>query len=289
MQVLVNGITNGLQFALLGVALALVYRTTRVLHLALGGVAALTPFAASMLCSLRLPFLAAGFIAALAAGALSLTIGVLNHARLERRGASEAAHVVSSLGILIALTQGISFCWSDRVRVLPIRLNAGLTVLGVTVSNSQLFGSLLALALLLAYLILLRGTRLGWELQAVAEDATGVALLGTSVGRVRNAAYLLSGGFAATGALSIASESGFDARRGLGLMVFAMSAMIVGGPGLSWRPAAGGLVLGLVREFVSAWAGARWKEPVTFALIVVALLLRRRQLETGVFDPGLGR
>jgi branched-chain amino acid transport system permease protein len=87
MQVLVNGLISGATIALLALAFAVVYRPTRVFHIALAGIYSLVPFVAVTLDNARTPWPICAFVAILAGGVLSVLCEAVNHARLDRKGA----------------------------------------------------------------------------------------------------------------------------------------------------------------------------------------------------------
>ena len=112
-QVLLSGIINGLNIALLATAFSLVYVPTRVFHIALGGVFAVVPYVALGCQRSSFPAVLSVASAIVVAVILSLACEWLNHARLERKGASSAVHLVASLGIYIVVVQVIALIWGN--------------------------------------------------------------------------------------------------------------------------------------------------------------------------------
>src|SRR3989338_7605257 len=118
MQILLNGLLQGLLIALTSMGFAVVYNSTGILHIAQGAVYALSPF-------LLLSFMQSGMSMSLAIfSALSISIIIsalfelVNHWPLHKREASAPIHLISSLGIYIAAIQVIAIIWGNETKVL---------------------------------------------------------------------------------------------------------------------------------------------------------------------------
>jgi branched-chain amino acid transport system permease protein len=277
-QILLNGLISGLAIALLAVAFQLVYLPSRVFFVALAGLYALAPYMCHAVSSAGGPWGAAVLASVGTLVALALAFERWNHAPLARKGASEGAHLISSLGLYIVTIQVVAMLWGNETRTLRAGIDATFHLSGAVLTWSQVLMAGVAGVMLLGLLAMLRATDLGLRLRALADNPVLFALYGYNVDANRLAAFGLSGVFAASASLLTAYDLGFDPHTGLHAVLLAVVAVIVGGRSSFAGPVAGGLLLGLVRAQVVWHLSARWQEAITFAILALFLLLRPQGL-----------
>lgn len=288
MQILFNGILQGLLFGVIGVAFALVYRTTKVFHIALGGIYALAPFIVlSVAASGFSPWI--GILLAIAvAVALGVAIEETIHWPFSRKRAPAEIHLIGSLGAYLVIVQVIALIWGNETRVLRAGVDETWTFIGVTLAKAQLVGPAVATAVALVLFLWLSAANRGLELRALADNPVLVALLGRNVRALRRWVFGLSAALVAVVACAQAWDVGFDPHGGLKAVLLGMVAMIIGGSGSFVGPLIGGVLVGVLRAEVVWFGSARWEEAVTFALLGAflffrpqGLFARRTRLEEG--------
>ena len=274
MQIILNGLISGSAIALLAVAFQMVYLPTRVFFIGLAGLYSLAPYLVFSAGKAGWsPVLGVGIAIAVVV-ALAVVCEWLNHARLTRKGASDGAHLISSLGIYIVLVQVIAILWGNETKTLRAGLDSTVHVGSAILAQSQLIMAGVAAALLLGVWVMLRSSNIGLRLRALADNPTQFALFGYNVDAHRLIAFALAGIFASASSLLTAYDLGFDPYTGLHSVLLAVVAVIIGGRHSFAGPAIGGLLLGLVRTQVVWHLSARWQEAVTFAVLALFLLLR---------------
>lgn len=274
MQVLLNGTTSGLAIAMLAVGFAAVYVPTRVLFMALGAVYAVAPYVAWTCLQRGIPNWLAVAVALLAGTALSMLCEIMNHRPLSVKSAGSGAHLVSSLGIYIVLTQAAVLLWGNEAKVLSKGLDATVDIGRATLTHAQLAVCFSALLALPAFFVFLRFSRLGLRFRALADNPVEFALRGHSVHGARLLAFGIAGLFASVSAIVVANDVGFDPHAGFTALLPAVVATIIGGQSSFLGAALGGLLLGVVRSEVVSLSSARWQEPATFLLLILFLFLR---------------
>jgi branched-chain amino acid transport system permease protein len=274
MQIIVNGLLQGVLFGAIGVAFALVYRTTRVFHIALGGIYALAPYLVLSAVAAGLAGAVAAALAVLAAAAAGMLAEESIHWPFERKRAPSEVHLIGSLGAYLVIVQCIALIWGNETQVLRMGVDETWTVAGISLAHTQLLGPVAALAATLALIAWLKGANRGLELRALADNPILVSLLGRNVRALRRWVFALSGGLVAVAAIAQAWDVGFDPQGGLKAVLLGMVAMIIGGTGNFVGPFIGGLLLGVLRAEVVWFGSARWEEAVTFGLLALFLFLR---------------
>lgn len=274
MQILLNGLLQGFLFGAVGVAFSLVYRTTGVFHVVLGGGIALAPYVVLTATGCGIAPWGAVLLALAVVALLCVLVEETVHWPLTRQRAPSEVHFIASLGFYLVTVQCIALAWGNESRVLRTGADVTWSFGNVILAQRQLVGSLLALGCTLVLLAWLKGANRGVELRALADNPLLVSLLGRNVPVIRRWVFALSGALAAAAALGQSWDVGFDPHSGLKSVLIGMVAMIIGGTGSYVGPLVGGVLLGVLRAEVAWFGSSRWEEAATFALLVVFLFLR---------------
>lgn len=274
MQIIVNGFINGLTLALLSLAFTAVYLPTRVFYIALAGIYALVPYIAWQCLQLGFSPLLATLVALVVGISLSLLCELFNHGPLENKGSSSGAHLLSSLGICILLSQCAAMFWGNETKVLRAGLDAVFQFAGVILTGSQAIVLVVTPLLIALYYLWLEHSKSGLLYRALADNSNEFALKGHNVQFFRLTSFGIAGLMASISALLVAYDIGFDSHGGLSAMLLAVVAMIIGGRQSFVGPLIGAILLGLIRSLVVWSFSAQWAEAITFALLAFFLLVR---------------
>lgn len=278
MQIFLNGLISGLTIALLTVAFQMVYLPTRVFFIGLAGLYALAPYVSLASQQAFGLWPVSVLLSAAAVVALAVAFEWANHAPLTRKGASDGAHLISSLGLYIVSVQVVAMIWGNDVKTLRSGLDATFHLGDSVLTGSQILMFGVSAVLLAGFLAMLRATDLGLRLRALADNPIQFALYGYNVDAHRLLAFALAGVFATAAALLTAYDIGFDPHTGLHSTLLAVVAVIIGGRSSFVGPIVGGLLLGLIRAQVVWYFSARWQEAATFAVLALFLLVRPQGL-----------
>lgn len=278
-EVVVLGVVTGLTYALLGVGLLLVYRTSRVVNFAHGEMGAV---AASVMVFVtvvhRLPY-AIGLLAALATAVATGVVMELVMRRLAR--SSRLIALVATIGAAQLFFTVNTFLLAARdigSSRFPTPFDASVEVGSLRLGSPQLLMLLMVPALTAALAAFFAVTRLGLASRAAAENQDAAELCGVSARTVSLAVWVMAGLLAAVSAILISPTRPLVLQSALGpsLMVRALAAAVLGGFANPFRVFAGGIGIGVV-ELVVAWNSKRPGEVdlVLFVVLAVALLVRR--------------
>ena len=272
MQIIANGTVAGLTIALMALAFTVVYLPTRVFFVALGGLYTLIPFIARSCLDAGLAWPVAIVTCVTAGVGLSIGCELSNHARLDRKGASSTAHLVSSLGLYIIFVQIVALIWGNESKVLRTGVDSVFHLGSVILTRAQIVAASVAIFLLLSFFLWLKFSDLGLRFRALADNPVELALRGHNTSRLRLIAFGLAGGFAAAATMSVAFDVGFDTNGGLSALLLAVVAMIIGGRRSFLGPAMAGLALGILRAGTVWYISARTQDAVTFSLAALFLV-----------------
>jgi branched-chain amino acid transport system permease protein len=131
------------------------------------------------------------------------------------------------------------------------------------------------LPLMVGLTVLVRFTRLGKAMRAVAQNPTAAKLMGIDTDRVIGATFFIGGalgGFASVVYALYNNTISFQIGYRMGMDAFV--AAVLGGIGNLPGAVLGGLLIGVVRAMSDQYIEARWTNAVVFGILVLILVFR---------------
>jgi branched-subunit amino acid ABC-type transport system permease component len=292
-QVLVLGLISGGIYALFALGVVMVHRGTGVLTFANGEVGTAGLFLAALLvegAEIPVPFVdnptlptMPWFVAALAAVVFAVALGCLFELLVVRRmGVSDPVAVaVATVGLALFLLAGEFQLFGESPKALKGPVDGGVTIAGVVVTPTQIFGLVLAIALGFGLQAVLRRTDFGLGILAAAQDPAAVRLVGVPLSRISLTIWGAGAALAAIASLLVEPTVGvFAPGYASELYVVGLAAAVIGG--LNSLPGAvvGGVVLGVAEAAASRWLGDIGLSGMRYVVVFVVLLavLLGRQL-----------
>jgi branched-chain amino acid transport system permease protein len=282
LQQVVNGLFLGSIYALFALGYTLVFGVLDILNLAHQAVFMLCAFTALALVeTFHLHVLVAMPLAVLAAGCLGLLLDRVAFKPLRGRAGSNISGLISSLAVATMLEAVALATWGPD----PSRFPAGtapdrqLRLGGAVLSEVQIVILAISLAMMIALTWLVRGTRLGRRIRAVAENPRAARILGVDVDAVIAASFFVSSALGgAAGVLFGLAFNNVAPDMGRSVELKGLAVIILGGMGSMPGAVAAAFALGLAEVFTVAQLGSSYRDVVSFALLFVILLLRPRGL-----------
>jgi len=276
-----NGLAFGAVYAAVGLALVLIWRTTRVLNFAQGAQAMVTAYLALSVTQASGSYWL-GFATALVGGFI---LGAVVERVVFRaaENAPELNAIIIGVGLLILLEAVIGILYGNANRDFPPSFSTSTYSVGKTAlfSNQDIFivGSVVVLMFALA--VLLTRTPAGLRMRAAAFAPEVARLLGVRVGRMLTLGWALAGLVGAlAGMLVIPSGLGLFPQAMEGVFVLGFTGAVVGGLESPVGAVVGGLLTGLVLSYASGYIGSDITQLAALVLLVAVLLVR----PTGLFS-----
>jgi branched-chain amino acid transport system permease protein len=279
LQFIANGLCFGSIIAVVALGFGLIYNTTRVFHIAHAGIYLLSGYVVWVSFTLcKLP-LAPSILLSLAVAAIAgVLIDWAVYQPLDRLSASTAVLMISSLGVLIVFENAVALVFGSQRQILQYGIDRTITFGSVVLTHVQIAQLIVSSLLTGALWLFLKHTQAGQICRAVSDDETLALVLGTRVTSVRLLVFALGSIFAAVGSVLTALDVGLDPHVGFPVILTAAVACIIGGLRNFLAPAAGGFILGALQSLVAWQTSLKWKEAVTFVLLILFLLLYRQGL-----------
>jgi branched-chain amino acid transport system permease protein len=291
LQQLINGITLGSIYGLIAIGYTMVYGIIGMINFAhgdvfmVGGFIALIAFLALVAIGVSaIPI--ALFLVLLIAMAITALYGwtVERFAYRPLRGSFRLAPLISAIGMSIILQNYVQVAQGARVKPLPPLIEGGYTLIeseafNVRLSNIQIIVVLTTLALMLAFWFLVAKTRLGRDMRACEQDLKMTSLLGVNIDRTISLTFVIGAALASVAGIMYLLYYGVvDFFIGFVAGVKAFTAAVLGGIGSLPGAMIGGLLIGLIETFWSAYFSIEYKDVAAFSILIVVLIF----LPTGI-------
>jgi len=272
-HVVVSGLATGSIYALVAIALVIVYNATRTLNFAQGEMLMVSTFVGfTVYQHARLPLAVVMLIAVAAAAALGWAIE-----RLVIRHAISATHfdvLILTLGVSLVLRSAAGLVWTHDEFPFPSLFTNRPVALGpVRVAPVSLGIIGASLVLMAALYALFAWTRLGRAMRAVAQNQRAARLMGISVERVYSASWVLAAAVGAIAGVLIAPVIFLSSKMGL-VAINGFIAAVLGGFGSMPGAVVGGMLLGVIENLAPLYLPSEIKYSVPFLLLIGILLLR---------------
>ena len=277
LQFTLSGVSFGMIYAAVALSLVLIWRGTRLLNYAQGGMAMITTYVAIEVIYHTGSYWA-GFVVALAAGAV---LGAVCQLTIIRPTMNKPPlnGVIVTIGLLVLLEGLAGIFFGGQFRSFPTAfsvtgLRIGGTPLGV--SRYDIFVAAAVLVATLALALAFRYTSAGLRMRAAAFNATIARLSGIRVARVLTVGWALAGLLGALAGVLVSPSTFLYPNSMDTIFVFGFTAAVIGGLDSPAGAVTGGLLLGLALSYAGGYlpSGANLVPVVAFGILVVVLMVR---------------
>jgi branched-chain amino acid transport system permease protein/neutral amino acid transport system permease protein len=269
------GIASGAVIALASLGFTLQFGLSNTLNIGYGGFITLAAFLGYGLIQLGLGPWPAMAVIAVVMGVLSVLYYQLFVRRLILRSVGLGPIAIATAAALIFIDYAIVAVAGTDVKSYGITSGRTLHLWDFVLSSTQVAIIALALALMLAFQMLLRFTQLGKALRATAVNRTLARSCGIRAERITSLAWLISGVLCGIAGIALAmTTQAFDFSLGSTFLILIIAAAVVGGIGEPYGAIAGGFLIGITTEVSAAYWSPAYSEVIAFALLIIVLLVR---------------
>jgi branched-chain amino acid transport system permease protein len=277
LQFTLSGVSFGMIYAAVALSLVLIWRGTRLLNYAQGGMAMITTYIAIEVIYHTGSYWA-GFVVALAAGAV---LGAVCQLTIIRPTMNKPPlnGVIVTIGLLVLLEGLAGIFFGGQFRSFPTAfsvtgLRVGGTPLGV--SRYDIFVAVAVLVATLALALAFRYTSAGLRMRAAAFNATIARLSGIRVARVLTVGWALAGLLGALAGVLVSPSTFLYPNSMDTIFVFGFTAAVIGGLDSPVGAVTGGLLLGLALSYAGGYlpSGANLVPVAALGILVVVLMVR---------------
>jgi branched-chain amino acid transport system permease protein len=274
-QQLYNGLLIGSTYALVALGFTLVLGTLDLLNFAHGETIMLAAYAGLLALLATGGSLPAAVAVAVAVGAIFGFVVYLGSFRWVSKK-YWTAPALSTVGIALIMQTGATRLWGTEQRAVPDPWSDAHLQLGpVLIGLSHLAILAVTVALMGGLHLLLRHTRLGKAMRAVAENHVTAALLGVPVERTIALTFLISGLLAgAAGLLTSLVYHTITPFIGLNILLKGMTGMVIGGLGNVYGAMVGGVLVGILEVLAVSYLSSAYQDVIVFAALIAVLMFK---------------
>jgi len=275
-QILLNTLVSAAAGVLVAVGFTVIYSTARFFNFAHGAIftaGAYILYALIAIC--EWPTWVAIPVAVTAAALLGMGLDLGIYRPLRRKGASELVLLIASLGAFVVIQNVIVLLFGDGTKTLRAAdPTEGLYILGGRITPIQGLTVIGSVVLCIATWLVLRFSRTGRTMRAVANDAELAKCVGIESDRVILVSFGAGSALAAVAAILIGYDTDLSPAMGFSGLLSGVVAAIIGGVGSIPGAALGALLVSTAQNFGVWMLPSQWQDAIVFVILILFLLLR---------------
>ncbi len=286
-QQLINGVTLGSIYGLIAIGYTMVYGIIGMINFAHGDVFMIGAFI-SLIMFLVLGLIGITWIpfAILLVLIVTMILTSVYGWTVERlayrplRKSFRLAPLISAIGMSIFLQNYVQLLQGARVKPIQPIVEGGITLIQsdtfvVTISYLQIIIVLATFLLMSIFAYIISSTSLGRSQRACEQDQLMASLLGINVDRTISLTFVMGAALAAVASVLFVLYYGvIDFYIGFHAGIKAFTAAVLGGIGSLPGAMLGGLLIGLIETFWSAYFSIEYKDVAAFSILVLVLIFR---------------
>ncbi|WP_054678965.1 branched-chain amino acid ABC transporter permease [Lacticaseibacillus sharpeae] len=280
MQQLINGLSLGSVYALLALGYTMVYGVIKLINFAHGDVYMLGAFWGYYVIRFwHVNF----FIALVSAMVLTAVCGVVIEFLAYRplRHAPRITALITAIGVSYFLENIMSYFFGASARNFPQAIKVhSYHIAGISISNVQVLILVVSIVLMIALQLIIKQTKMGKAMRAVAVDPDAAELMGINPNHVISFTFAIGSALAGAGGVLIGLYyNSIDPLMGMVPGIKAFVAAVVGGIGSIPGASIGGFLIGILETMVQAIGLSAYKDAAVYIVLIIILLV----LPSGIF------
>lgn len=272
LQTTLAGLVQGGVYALAAVGLVLIFSVAGVPNLAHGESVMIGGIVAAILATHGLPFVAALVAGVAAAMVLGTLIGAAVFDRL--RSAPPEGMLIASLALIFIIEATTTYAAGSNPRAVPNAPTSVLRFLGARLPVTWLIVLVAGAGLIALLLLVIRRTTWGRGMRAMALNPAAAIVVGIPARRYAILAFAIGSLLAGISGGLLAAAFPMDPTYGESVAFVAFTIIIFAGVGSIGGALIGGIFLGLVVTFSTAYLSSAYAETFQFLVLLLVLILR---------------
>jgi branched-chain amino acid transport system permease protein len=278
-DLVIIGLSIGMVYALVALGISLIFSGLDIVHFAHGEIYMIGAFIGLMLFQhTGLGYVGALLAAVVLTGLIGVVIERLFYRRLTRAG---GGYTVAGMGMIIAgfgmsiVLQNVGFLiWGAKPLPFPVSFGMPLEIGNLALPMSYVWIIAAALILMTVLNFILRKTMIGLAMRAVAYNKDIAYLSGVNVPLMISMIFAIGCGLGAAAGVLIGPINYVQVQMGIGVLVKAFAAAVVGGFGSLPGAVLGGLLVGVVESLGAGYISGTYKDVYAFVLLILVLMIK---------------
>ncbi|HEY8276141.1 MAG TPA: branched-chain amino acid ABC transporter permease LivH [Methyloceanibacter sp.] len=285
LQQLINGLALGSIYGLIAIGYTMVYGIIGMINFAHGDIFMVGSFIALIaflaILSFGITFVPLALVLVLIIAMLLTAVWGWTIERIAYRPLRESfrlAPLITAIGMSIILQNFIQVAQGARVKPLQPIVTGGYELFvqdgfEVSLSNIQILIMVTTVVLMGVFWLIITRTSLGRSQRACEQDRTMAALSGVDVDKTISLTFVMGAALAAVaGLLYLLYYGVIDFYIGFVAGIKAFTAAVLGGIGSLPGAMLGGIIIGLIETFWSAYFSIQYKDVAAFSMLALVLI-----------------
>jgi branched-chain amino acid transport system permease protein len=274
-QQVLSGISNGAIYALIALAIVMIYQAIHHLNFAQGEMAMFSTFIAWQFLEWGVPFWAVFPITV----AISFVGGVVIERTLMKpiEHAPVLTHIVMFIALFAILNSLAGFIWDFTIKPFPTPFGTAPVLGGGLLSAHQLGMIVVTLIMLVLLFAFFRFTNTGLAMRAAAANPESARLVGIKVGWTTALGWGMASAIGAVAGMLIAPVVFLEPNMMLTILLYGFAGAVLGGLTSPAGAVLGGILVGITENLAGAYipvVGPELKLPIALVLIVAVLVVK---------------
>ena len=274
LQMLASGIAVGSSYALMGLAMVIIYKTSEVVNFAQGEMALISIFLTYMVLEFYgFPF----YVAFPGALVFSVLLGFLLEFAVLRRAKEPnvLGMIIITIGLEMILMGIVSWKFGADPKTMPFPIGPydSVTLGGIFVSSLEVLTFFVALIIMVVLFLFLRYSKLGIAMKATQQNPTAARLMGIRINRILMFTWGISSLVGCVAGLLIAPTT-MQPYMMWDPMLKGFAAAVLGGMTSLPGSIFGAYAVGIIENLFGGYVSIEFKSVVAFVIIVLVLCFR---------------
>lgn len=285
LQQLINGLSLGAIYALIALGYTMVYGILQLINFAHGEIYMIGAFLAYYLINV----FHFGFIEAMVVSmALTAVVGIIIEklVYLPLRKASKLSVLITAIGVSMLLQNAGFKVFGADPKGFPqlIEKKVVIEMGDLIVFNHQIIIFTVSVFLMVALTFIVKYTKTGKAMRAVAFDKDAAMLMGINVNRTISITFAIGSALAAAAGILVAMTfPKIDPAMGMMPGLKAFVAAVLGGIGSFPGAVLGGFIMGISETMVIGYISSSYKDAIAFIILIVILIIK----PAGIFGKNI--
>ena len=274
LQMIVSGIAVGSSYALMGLAMVIIYKTSEVVNFAQGEMALLSSFFTFMLLEYhQVPF----YLAIPITLVFAVFLGFLLEFTVLRRAKEPnvLGMIIITIGLEMILMGVVSWKFGADHKSMPFPISPydSLAIGKIFISKLELLTLLVALVLMLTLFLFFRFSKLGVAMKATQQNLTAARIMGIRTNRILMITWGISSLVGCSAGLLIAPVI-LHPYMMWDPMLKGFASAVMGGMTSLPGSVFGAYLLGIIENLFGGYVSIEFKSIVAFVIIVLVLCFK---------------
>ena len=209
------------------------------------------------------------------------------------REVGDVIPMITSLGLSIAMRNGVRAIWGSDIKVYNVELSAGVHLLGANITPSQIWLLAIVFMAMIGFHLMLKRTKLGKAMRATSDNRAVAEASSIDTERVVLLVWFIGASFAGLGGAMIGWDTQLDPMMGFMIVIPVFCVVLLGGIGNVYGVMVGSVILGFVQNFMIFFDFGKiinigglfhivdrllipvdYKPAIPFAILVIILLFK---------------